>query len=85
MNGIATTVASAVEEQGVSTADISQNVQQAAAGTQEVSSAIGTLNQAASESGNVAKEVLSAAQELTQQSEMLRAQVDEFLAGVRAA
>ena len=85
MNGIATTVASAVEEQGCSTGEISQSVQQAASGTQEVSAAIGTLNQAASESGNVAKEVFSAAQELTKQSQRLRNEVDEFLAGVRAA
>ena len=37
MSEIATTVASAVEEQGAATAEIARNIQQAAAGTQNVS------------------------------------------------
>ena len=40
MSEIATSVASAVEEQGAATAEIARNIQEAAAGTQEVSSHI---------------------------------------------
>ncbi len=85
INEIATTIASAVEEQGAATREIARNVQQAAAGTQDVSANIGGVIQAAGETGTAAAQVQSAAGELSQQSEALRHQVDEFLATVRAA
>ena len=40
---------------------------------------------AADETGAAAAQVRAAAADLSRQAEMLRAQVDEFLAGVRAA
>jgi methyl-accepting chemotaxis protein len=82
---IATTVASAVEEQGAATQEISRNVQQAAKGTQEVSSNIAGVTQGASETGSAATQVLAASGELAKQAEMLREQVDAFVAKVRAA
>ena len=82
---IATTIASAVEEQGAATQEIARNVEQAAAGTQEVSSNIGGVNQAASDTGAAATQIQSAAGELSQQSELLRTEVDKFLVNVRAA
>jgi len=85
VNEIATTIASAVEEQGAATKEIARNVQQAALGTNDVSSNIGGVSQAASETGSAASQVLSAAGELSKQSEMLRGQVDQFLATIRAA
>ncbi|MBL8834666.1 MAG: nitrate- and nitrite sensing domain-containing protein [Alphaproteobacteria bacterium] len=85
INEIATTIASAVEEQGAATQEIARNVQQAAAGTQDVSANIGGVIAAAGETGAAAAQVQSAAGELSQQSEALRHQVDEFLATVRAA
>ncbi|MBL4667534.1 MAG: hypothetical protein JKY04_09160, partial [Sneathiella sp.] len=44
---IATSIASAVEEQGAATGEISRNVQQAAQSTQEVSQNIDSVNSAA--------------------------------------
>jgi methyl-accepting chemotaxis protein len=85
VNEIATTIASAVEEQGAATQEIARNVQQAARGTQEVSSNIAGVTQAAGETGAAASQVLGASKELAQQSEMLRQQVETFLARVRAA
>jgi methyl-accepting chemotaxis protein len=85
VNEIATTIAAAVEEQGAATQEIARNVQQAAKGTQEVSANIAGVTQAAGETGAAATQVLSASKELAQQSEMLRQQVDTFLARVRAA
>jgi methyl-accepting chemotaxis protein len=85
INQIATTIASAVEEQGAATQEIARNVQQAAAGTTEVTSNISGVNQAASETGAAASQVLSSSGELAKQGEMLRAKVDEFVAKVRAA
>jgi methyl-accepting chemotaxis protein len=85
INEIATTIASAVEEQGAATQEIARNVQQAAAGTGEVSNNIGGVTKAASETGSAASQVLSSSQQLSRQSEALRKQVDEFVATVRAA
>ncbi len=85
INEVNAGVASAVEEQGAATQEIARNVEQAAAGTQEVSSNIGGVSQAANETGTAAEQIHHAAGELSQQSETLRAEVDKFLANVRAA
>ncbi len=82
---IATTIASAIEEQGAATQEIARNVQQAAQGTHEVASNITGVTRAASETGAGSSQVLGAANELSKQSETLRAEVDRFLADVRAA
>jgi methyl-accepting chemotaxis protein len=82
---IATTVASAVEEQGAATKEIARNVQQASAGTTEVSANISGVTKAAADTGAAANQVLGAAGELSKQSETLSAQVDSFIARVRAA
>jgi len=78
-------IASAVEEQDASTAEIARNVQQAAAGTQEVSNNIAGVSDAAKSSSSAATEVVSVTSELSRQSEMLRSELDRFLAGLRAA
>ena len=85
INEVNSSVASAVEEQGAATQEIARNVEQAAAGTQEVSSNIAGVSQAANETGAAAGQINEAAGELSQQSEKLRAEVDKFLANVRAA
>jgi len=82
---ISTAIASAVEEQGAATQEISRNVQQAAQGTQEVAANIGGVTQAAQQTGQAAGEVLTAAAELGKNGEVLRSQVEEFLRTVRAA
>jgi methyl-accepting chemotaxis protein len=82
---IATTIASAVEEQGAATKEIARNVQQAAAGTAEVSQHIEGVTRAATETGAAATQVLEAAGTLAKQAAALRTQVDQFLAEVRAA
>ena len=85
INEVNAGVASAVEEQGAATQEIARNVEQAAAGTQEVSSNISGVSQAANDTGMAAGEIRSAAVLLSQQSDQLRAEVDRFLSGVRAA
>jgi methyl-accepting chemotaxis protein len=85
INEIATTIASAVEEQGAATQEIARNVQEAARGTQEVSDNITGVTQAATDTGSAATQVLSSASELARQAENLRAAVGEFFAQVRAA
>jgi methyl-accepting chemotaxis protein len=85
INEIATTIASAVEEQGAATQEIARNVQEAAQGTGPVSSNIIGVNQVAAETGAAADQVLASADELGKQAEILRSDVDGFLAKIRAA
>jgi methyl-accepting chemotaxis protein len=85
INHIASTIAAAVEEQGSATDEIARNVDQAAQGTTEVTRNIAGVNRAAETSSASASQVLSSATELAQQSEKLRAEMNRFLATVRAA
>jgi methyl-accepting chemotaxis protein len=85
MSEIASTIASAVEEQGAATQEISRNVQQAAHGTKQVSDNITDVQRGASETGSASSHVLSAAQSLSLDSSRLKAEVGKFLDSVRAA
>lgn len=82
---ISAIIASAVEEQGAATREISRNTQEAAAGTHEVNRNISGVNDAASQTGSAATQVLAASSELGRQAEALRAEVDRFLADLKAA
>lgn len=77
-------IASAVEEQDASTQEIARNVSEVSTGTEEVTSNIHAVNEGATSTGSAATEVLSAAQLLTQQSDELREQVEDFLKTIRA-
>lgn len=85
VNESSTAIASAVEQQGSATREIARNVHEAAAGTSEVSTNIVMLNQAAQGTGAAAAQVLSSADDLSRNAELLRQQVDSFLSEVRAA
>jgi methyl-accepting chemotaxis protein len=82
---IATTIASAVEEQGAATQEIGRNVQQAAQGTSQVATDISEVNHGASETGSASAQVLASAQSLASDSTQLKDEVAKFLATVRAA
>jgi len=85
ISDIATTIASAIEEQGTSTQEIARNVQQAARGTHEVNENIAGVTQAAANTGAASNQVLESAHQLSQQAETLRGEVERFLADVRSA
>ncbi len=82
---ISSAIAAAVEEQGAATSEIARNVEQAAAGTGEVSSNIAGVTEAASEAGATSTQVLGAANELSEQSVLLKTEVDKFMDQVRAS
>jgi methyl-accepting chemotaxis protein len=84
LSEISSTIASAVEEQGAATQEISRNVQQAAKGTHEVSSNIIDVQRGANETGS-ASSVLSAARSLSSNSDRLKLEVGRFLGTVPAA
>ena len=85
ISGIATTIAAAVEEQDSATREIARSVQQAAAGTSEVSVNVTGASQAADQSRILANNVLVASGELSQHATALFKSVDSFLAGLREA
>jgi methyl-accepting chemotaxis protein len=85
MSEIASTIASAVEEQGAATQEIARNVQQAAQGTMMVSANITDVQRGAGETGSASTQVLSAAQSLSSDSTRLKVEVDKFLSAVRVA
>jgi len=85
MNEIACAIASAVEERGSATQEIARNVQQAALGTTEISSNASGVRQAAGDTGAAAQQVLQTSNELSQQSERMRAEVESFLSNIKAA
>jgi methyl-accepting chemotaxis protein len=85
MSAIASTIAAAVEEQGAATQEIARNIQRATAGTVEVASSIADVNRGAGETGRASSHVHASARSLAKESHRLKAEVDNFLATVRAA
>jgi len=85
INEIATTIASAVEQQGAATREIARNVQQASCGTADVSKNIGAVTKAANDTGLASNQVLGTAGQLAEQADALKSQVETFLANIRAA
>jgi methyl-accepting chemotaxis protein len=85
INQISTTIASAVEEQGAATAEIANNVNQAACGVQAVTATITDVENAAQETDRAADVVLSAAEQLSARTGDLRRIVSDFLGRVKAA
>ena len=82
---IATSIASAVEEQGAATQEIACSVQNVAQGTQAAATDIGQVNRGAAETGSASEEVLNSAKTLSAESTRLRAELDRFMANIRAA
>lgn len=78
-------ISGSVREQERATREIAVNVSQAAQGTEEVGRAIAGMTGVASDTAASASQVLAAAVDLSRQSETMRAEVQKFLAGVRAA
>ncbi len=85
INEIASSIATAVEQQAGATQEIASNVQQAAQGNQEISANISGVTDAAKQAGAAAKEVLNASAELSRQSETMRRQVEDFIGSIKAA
>lgn len=83
MNDVASSIAAAVEEQGVATREIARNVDQAATGTNTVSAHISKVAQTADETGDSAGHVLSAAAALSEQASRLEAEMQRFLQTIR--
>ncbi|WP_439401975.1 methyl-accepting chemotaxis protein [Bradyrhizobium sp. DASA03068] len=85
ISSISTSIASAVEQQGAATQEIARSVQTVAQGTQTAATDIGQVNRGAAETGSASEEVLNSAKTLSSESTRLRAELDRFMANIRAA
>ena len=81
---IATRISSAVEQQEAATKTIVDNIQETAASTGKVSGNIVEVNRAAGETKEAALQLQLSADGLTEQGEVVRTQVEKFLASVRS-
>ncbi len=78
-------VSFSVGEQNAATRDIATNIQQTASGTQDVSENILEVNSAAQQSSEAAGRVVSVVDDLNSQSDVLKRELQQFLASLRAA
>ncbi len=85
ISGIASTIASAVEQQSSATQEIARSVQSVAQGTQEAATNVMQVNRGATETGTASEEVLNSARSLSSESTRLREELDRFMANIRAA
>jgi methyl-accepting chemotaxis protein len=85
INDVSTTIAAAVEEQGSVTMEIARSTHSASNGTDEVTRSIQGVRETAESSSSAASQVLTAANELSQQSNVLQNEVQNFLDKIRAA
>jgi methyl-accepting chemotaxis protein len=85
ISGITTSISSAVEQQGTATQSIAQGVQAAARGTLDVADNVERAAGTARETGTTSGMMLKSAQELSEVSTHLKAEVEKFLDSVRAA
>src|SRR4051812_30114053 len=82
---IASTIASAVEQQSSATQEIARSVQNVAQGTHEAATNVMRVNRGATETGSASEEVLNSARSLSSESTRLREELDRFMANIRAA
>ncbi|MDX2168990.1 MAG: methyl-accepting chemotaxis protein [Deltaproteobacteria bacterium] len=82
---IATSIASAVEEQGAATQEITRNTQHAAQGTKDVSENVAGISGGIQATGAAAQEVKTAADTLGEHASQLDREVQDFLGKIRAA
>jgi len=84
IDGCATAVSAAVEEQGAATGEISQNVASASDGAKVVVSALDEVSGAAAQTRQSAENVLTASQAVEAAAAELRREIEGFLARVAA-
>ncbi|WP_417768567.1 methyl-accepting chemotaxis protein [Stappia sp.] len=85
IRSVATSISTSVIQQGAATREIACNIEQVAVGMQDVTGNIADVSAAAEETGNAGGRLLSSADDLTGQAELLRKEVARFLQQVRSA
>jgi methyl-accepting chemotaxis protein len=85
ISDIASSISTAVEQQSSATQEIARSVQNVAKGTDEAAADIMEVNRGATETGSASADVLNSARTLSSESTRLRAELDRFMANIRAA
>lgn len=83
LHEVAAGISAAIEQQNATTQEIASSIQHVASAASEVTDKIGEVNRAAEETDTVADSVLTASEELKQNSVSMRGNVDRFLDQVR--
>ncbi|MFQ5533419.1 MAG: methyl-accepting chemotaxis protein [Sphingomonadales bacterium] len=81
---VSAAIASAIEQQGATAAEISRNINNAANGTEEVSDGTNNVDGASRRTGDAAREVSTAAEDIAGKVATLNTQVQDFLIAVRS-
>jgi methyl-accepting chemotaxis protein len=82
---ISSAISASVEQQGAATQEITHNVRLAATRSGAVASSIADVSRGAGDTGTASSQVLSSAKTISLESIRLEAEVEKFLAAVRAA
>ena len=85
LTAVASTIAAAVEQQGMTTRDIAGSMQTAAGGTARASDEIHSIEEAASRSATSVGEIAAWVERLSSRADDLETKVKSFFAQVRAA
>ncbi|MBL4693215.1 MAG: bacteriohemerythrin [Magnetovibrio sp.] len=85
VNDVSASIQVAMEQQQVATSEIAKNVEQAATGTADVSSAISLVSAASTASISLAQNIQESSDNLSEQTVNLNTDVAQFLSKVRAA
>ncbi|SDT21964.1 methyl-accepting chemotaxis protein [Bradyrhizobium canariense] len=85
ISDIASSISTAVEQQSSATQEIARSVQNVAKGTDEAAADVMEVNRGATETGSASEDVLNSARTLSSESTRLRAELDRFMANIRAA
>ncbi len=84
INTLMRDIASAAEQQRGATAEISRSVIEAAKGTESVSQSTHHITQVSAETGRMAHDTLTASSELSRQAELLKKEVNAFVARIQS-
>ena len=84
MSSLTGSVAAAVEEQQAATGEIARNVAEAARGTQESTDNIAQVREASGQTASASEQLLTSANELSENAGSLETEVSHFLQRVRA-
>lgn len=85
LSEISAAISASVEQQGGATSEIARNCQEVSHATGEIASNVSGVNEAAQHTGAASAQLLTASDELSKQSEVLRKEVDSFIADIQAA
>ncbi|MDG5749232.1 methyl-accepting chemotaxis protein [Qipengyuania sp. XHP0207] len=85
MEGTASSIASAVDQQSVAGRDMARSIDIAAQGTEEVTASMQQVRESAVATGSASSQLLGSSSDLEQQASELRRQVATFLSRVKSA